>query len=250
MSEAESGKLYTLTEVSSRSKISMPTLQRYKKLYQDRIPSVGAGRSQRYPEEALAVFLELKQENIGRRGRPRGSTKKRAAAKKAAPAAQAPAKRGRRKKAAAKAAPKSGGNLLTLTQISKSTGISYPTLLRYVKSHLRAIPHQGQGRARRFLPEAVEVFNRLRQESGRGRGRPPKKAAAVAKRRGPGRPRKAAAAAAAPAKRRGRPPASASEAAVKGRLAELEKSHKQLERKLSKLEKELGKPLRFTLKRK
>lgn len=249
MSEAEPGKLYTLTDVSARTKISMPTLQRYKKLYQDRIPSVGAGRSQRYPEEALAVFLELKQENIGRRGRPRGSTKKRAA-KRAARATKPPAKRGRRKKAAgkAKAAAKSADNLLTLTQVAKKTSISYPTLLRYVKSHLKQIPHKGQGRARRFHPDAVDVFKRLRKESGRGRGRPPKKAAA--KRRGPGRPRKAAAAAAAPAKRRGRPPASASEAALKGRLASLEKSHKQLERKLARFEKELSKPVRFTLKRK
>lgn len=249
MSEAESGKLHTLTEVSNLTKISMPTLQRYKKLYQARIPSVGAGRSQRYPEEALAVFLELKQENIGRRGRPRGSTKKRAA-KKPVRAAKAPAraKRGRPKKVAAKAAAKPAEKLLTLTEIAHTTGISYPTLLRYVKSHLKEIPHRGQGRARRFLPAAVEVFKRLRKESGRGRGRPPKKAA-VAKRRGPGRPRKAAVAAA-PAKRRGRPPASVSEAALKGRLAELEKSQKQLERKLAKFEKELSKPFRVTLKRK
>ena len=55
MSEDE--VLYTLTEVAQKTKISMPTLQRYKKLYQDRIPSHGKGRSQRYPEEALEVFL-------------------------------------------------------------------------------------------------------------------------------------------------------------------------------------------------
>ena len=34
---AEGGKLYTLSEISQRTGISMPTLQRYKKLYQDRI---------------------------------------------------------------------------------------------------------------------------------------------------------------------------------------------------------------------
>ena len=58
MAETESpdSKLYTLSEISSKTGISMPTLQRYKKLYQDRIPSEGQGRKQRYPESALPVF--------------------------------------------------------------------------------------------------------------------------------------------------------------------------------------------------
>src|SRR5262245_14120942 len=64
-------KLYTLSEISQRTGISMPTLQRYKKTYQDRIPSVGQGRKQRYPENALPVFDEIKNENAGKRGRPR-----------------------------------------------------------------------------------------------------------------------------------------------------------------------------------
>ncbi|HYO12020.1 MAG TPA: helix-turn-helix domain-containing protein, partial [Thermoanaerobaculia bacterium] len=82
-------KLYTLSEISQRTGISMPTLQRYKKLYQSRIPAVGKGRKQRYPESALPVFDEIKNENAGRRGRPR---KDAAAARPAAPAAR---KRGR-----------------------------------------------------------------------------------------------------------------------------------------------------------
>ena len=57
-------KLLTLTEVANRTKISMPTLQRYKKLYQDRIPSEGAGRKQRYPKSAIPVFLELKKDEL------------------------------------------------------------------------------------------------------------------------------------------------------------------------------------------
>ncbi|HXO26786.1 MAG TPA: hypothetical protein VOA80_05555, partial [Thermoanaerobaculia bacterium] len=61
-------KLFTLSEISQRTGISMPTLQRYKKTYQDRLPSVGAGRKQRYPEHALPVFAELRSENAGRRG--------------------------------------------------------------------------------------------------------------------------------------------------------------------------------------
>jgi hypothetical protein len=281
-------KLFTLSEISQRTGISMPTLQRYKKTYQDRLPSVGAGRKQRYPEHALPVFAELRSENAGRRGRPRknaaagaasgakGATAKRrpgrpagtraaggrrrvarrgrparpaasastTAARAAKPARGAaktgrrpgrprkvqpatPARRGRppgrpRKAAAAArrgtgrvgrppgrvgrppgsgrgaAARRAAGRsktegLLTLTQISKTTKISYPTLVRYVRLYSNRLPHEGKGRARRFYPEAVDVFRSLRQESGRGgrragggrraapgtarRGRPPKAAA-------------------------------------------------------------------------
>ena len=52
-------KLYTLSEISQKTGISMPTLQRYKKLYQERLPSSGQGRKQRYPESALPVFDDL-----------------------------------------------------------------------------------------------------------------------------------------------------------------------------------------------
>ncbi len=239
MSEAESGQLLTLTEVSKRTNVSMPTLQRYKKLYQDRIPSVGTGRSQRYPEEALDVFLQLKQENIGKRGRPRKSESAKKRAKKAA-------KRGRPKKRAAakrkkrRAAAKKSGNLLTLTEIARRTDISYPTLLRYTKSHLDEIPHEGEGRSRRFKPGAVKVFQRLRSQSSRGRKRG-STAKPVKKRRG--RPPKKAG-------RRGRPPKSAADAAVTARLKELEKTNKQLERKIAKLEKTLHKPFKVVLQRK
>ena len=63
--------LLTLSEVSKRTKISMPTLQRYKKEYQGRIPSVGKDRKQRYPVEALEVVQAIKQENLAKRGRRR-----------------------------------------------------------------------------------------------------------------------------------------------------------------------------------
>jgi len=201
-------KLFTLSEVSQRSGISMPTLQRYKKLYQGRIPSVGSGRKQRYPEEALPVFDEIKNENVGRRGRPRKDASAPAAARRPAaapakrgrkPAAAAAkpargrrggrtvevprpaARRGRPPKAAAAAAPARGrgraassgsGKLMTLTQISEQTGISYPTLVRYVRLYSDRLPHEGKGRGRRFYPQAVEVFRQIRSESGRG-GRKP-----------------------------------------------------------------------------
>ncbi len=223
-------KLYTLSEISQQTSISMPTLQRYKKMYQDRIPSVGKGRKQRYPESALPVFDEIKTENAGKRGRPRkdasapraerpAASKRRPgrparATKAAAPAAKrgrkaaaaaAPvaAKRGRKAAAAptgrrpGRPAKKSSGTsgLLTLTQISEMTGISYPTLVRYVRMHADRLPSEGKGRARRFYQQAVDVFRQLRSESGRGgrkKGSGAAKKAATGRGRGPGRPAAAA----------------------------------------------------------
>jgi hypothetical protein len=89
-------RLMTLTEVAKRTKMSMPTLQKYKKRHGDRIPSVGKGRTQRYPEESLPVFNQLREENLARRGRPRKDGS-------AAPAG--PRRRGRPRWAAPGAAP-------------------------------------------------------------------------------------------------------------------------------------------------
>ena len=171
-------ELLTLSEVSKRTGISMPTLQRYKKEYQRRIPSEGKGRKQRYPESALPVFEELKRESIARRGRPRkgGAAKRKAGAK--ATGSKPGGRRWRKPAAAAGGGGKQG--LLTLTEIGKRTGISYPTLTRYAELHAKQIPHEGTGRSRRYHPEAVEVFTKLRSQSGRGRK-------AGGKRRGTGR---------------------------------------------------------------
>lgn len=265
MAESESqGRLYTLSEISTKTGISMPTLQRYKKMYQDRIPAEGSGRKQRYPESALPVFDEIRNENLGRRGRPRkdpnaprperatGSTRGRKAAAKAAKGAakkEAPA-RGRGRQAAAskrqaapaaaarggrgrgrKAAAAGGGrgNLMTLTQISEQTGISYPTLVRYVRMHADRLPHEGKGRGRRFYPEAVGVFRQLREESGRG-GRKP----AAAKR---GRP--AASAARGRAASSGRGGRGGEDAGVLQRLRAIEKSHLDLEKRFRDIAKSL-----------
>jgi len=253
-------KLYTLSEISQKTGISMPTLQRYKKTYQDRIPSEGQGRKQRYPENALPVFDEIKNENAGKRGRPRknpdapraerpaaskrrgrppGAAKKTggrkaAAAPRGAAAKRATGGRGRKAAAAAPAAParrgrpagrktagraqKSGG-LLTLTQISETTGISYPTLVRYVRVHGDRLPSEGKGRARRFYPQAVDVFRQLRQESGRG-GRK-KGSGAAAKSTGRGRGRAAASAST----------GEALSGAIAQRLKQLEKTQQSLEKK-------------------
>jgi predicted DNA-binding transcriptional regulator AlpA len=281
MAEAESqrqdgDKLYTLSEISQRTGISMPTLQRYKKTYQDRIPSVGQGRKQRYPENALPVFDEIKNENAGKRGRPRkdasaprperataskrrpgrpakstASAGNRAGGRKAASSPRGAAKTastGRRpgrppKRAvggaggAQKSAQKPGsGNLLTLTQISETTGISYPTLVRYVRMHADRLPHEGKGRARRFYPQAVDVFRQLRSESGRG-GRKPGSGAG----RGTGRPGRPPGRPAASKGGRGRAAAASSEpsGAFAQRLKQIEKTQQNLEKKLRGLVKNI-----------
>jgi predicted DNA-binding transcriptional regulator AlpA len=354
-------KLFTLSEISQRTGISMPTLQRYKKTYQDRIPSAGTGRKQRYPEHALPVFEELRRENASKRGRPRKNasavpaTRRKPAAKRpagrprggrrrpragAAPGdsvrgaaakrrpgrprgAAAKRRPGRPRGAAAKrrpgrprgaaraAAPRSarrgpraaagaarpgrprkaagarglrrgvgrppgrglrrapgrpaapgrpgrrpgprpgngrrrplsgrrraaaGGRrgktqgLLTLTEISKTTGISYPTLVRYVRLYSDRLPHAGKGRARRFYPEAVGEFRSLRQESGRGGRRPGRGAARRAGARRAG------------AARRGRPPKAAAgtvtgrlEKVLARRIRDLEKFQRAVEKRLGDL---------------
>lgn len=286
---ASSDRYFTLSEVSQKTGISMPTLQRYKKLYQNRIPSQGKGRKQRYPESALPVFDELRNENAGRRGRPRkdasssNGTKstaargrgrtaakatkpaakpakaaassrgaaagRKAGSKRGAAAAAAPAPRGRaaagrkpagrtasagrataargaatrgaatRGAAAGRGAARGGrrggsGNLLTLTQISETTGISYPTLVRYVRMHADRLPSEGTGRARRFYPQAVEVFRQLRQESGRG-----------GRKKGSGSTRGAAAASTGTGR-------GGNDAAVNQRLRTLEKQQQDLEKRM------------------
>lgn len=281
------GKLYTLTEVSKRTKISMPTLQRYKKMFNERIPSSGDGRSQRYPEGAIEIFNQLKVENSKKRGRPRKNAAAGggAAPQRAPKASKAPA----RSSAAAEETVEPG--MLSLKEIEDQTGISYPTLLRYLKTSLKRIPHKGSGRGRRFPQESVAVFKTLKEESRRGRkagsgkasaapkpapaprGRPPKQreaaeAPAPAARqeksgRGPGRP-PAAAAPAPPAmpKRRGRPPknpaavapSSSSQQApadsgLANQIRDLGKTIAALQKQVNRLEVEMQKPFKVVLKR-
>lgn len=130
----------TLRQVRERTGISLPTLYRYKREYRDRIPAVGEGRLQRFLVPALRVFEQIKRENLAKRGKYL----------------------------------RTPTNQISLAEIARRTHIAYPTLLRYVKDHLQDIPHQGTGYKRRFLPEAVAVFQRLRRET--RRGRPPAKA--------------------------------------------------------------------------
>lgn len=212
-STKKSAKLYTLTQIGKMASVSMPTLQKYKRIYQDRIPSVGEGRKQRYPREAVAVLRQLKKENLAKRGRPPKSTAK---AKSVGTTRRASTKKARVK---AKSA-----DLLTLTEISRLTSISYPTVSRYVQLFLDRIPHVGSGRIRRFPADAVEVFRQLRSESR------------------PGRPPKSGAKKPAPALRRG------SDRALGERLRKLEQAQAELAKQVSSMVKLLKKPLQVTIK--
>ena len=208
--------LYTLTEVSEKTGISMPTLQRYKKNYQNRIPSVGKGRTQRYPENALEVFEEIKRENIKRRGRPPKSGSKKGG--------------GRPKAKKTQAASEKSGDLLPLTQIAEETGISYPTLVRYVKLHGDRIPSEGEGRSRRYHPEAVQVFQEIRSESSRGRK----------KKSGGGGGGGGA---------RAQTRSGEGGGDIGKRVESLEKAQASLEKQIRELIKQVKKPLKVTIKR-
>ncbi len=226
--------LLTLSSISGQTGISYPTLQRYVKLFGDRIPHEGEGRKRRYHPDSVAVFRQLRAE----------SKPGRKAKAKPAKAPKAPA---RKRKAPAKAAPKSAPapKLLTLTAIGKQTGISGPTLQRYIKLHLDRIPHEGEGRKRRYRPEAVAVFNEIRSQSKRGRkpkaaGPPKAKAARPPKpKKAPAPPRRRKAPAPkAPASRTGSERARAS---VEARLA-------ALEAQVSQVLKKLEEPITITLR--
>lgn len=207
--------LYTLTEVKEKTGISLPTLQKYKKLHQDRIPSVGEGRTQRYPAAALAVFAQLKTENLKKRGRPRKHVQDRRAS-------------------SATVSEPSGDELLTLKQITERTGISYPTLARYAKTSLARLPHIGKGRKRRYRPEAVGVFRTLYEESRRGRRR------------------KAQPSTPSPKNARRVVRASTGTSDLRSTIDQLKtltKAQRDLERRVAKLQKEIQRPFKITLRR-
>jgi DNA-binding transcriptional MerR regulator len=220
---ARKKQLLTLSEVSKRTGISMPTLQRYKKSYQSRIPSEGEGRSQRYPKEALAVFEQLKKESLARRGRPRRSSSGKATAA------------AKRKKAARKTAKRATGggdsSLISLSEIGRRTGISYPTLVNYVKRHLSRIPHSGTGRKRRFPVEAVAVFRELRAQSK------------------PGRPRKNAAPASASAGRKGGVrKATVTDRRLQAQVRDLERAQREISKQLDAVLAILKQPVQVTIR--
>lgn len=220
-------KLLTLSEVSKRTGISMPTLQKYKKQHADQIPSEGEGRKQRYYVESLDVFRRLKEEGLKRRGRKAGSSQGKKKKAKTSKKRSSTKKKTSRKKSKSSKSKGGESDLLSLQQIMRETGISYPTLLRYVKLYLDQIPHVGSGRTRRYKPEAVEVFRELRANS--KRGRKPKSASA--------------------AKRGSSRAASSGDRDLSKRIAQLERAHTSLEKQLADLVKVLRAPMTVTVRR-
>lgn len=192
-------KLITLSEVSKRADVSMPTLQKYLKQHADQIPWEGEGRRRRYPTETIDIVRSLKKAGLEARGRSRnGKSKTRP--------------------------PKSSDGLLSLKKIQEMTGISYPTLLRYVRLHSDRLPSVGSGRTRRYLPKAVPVFQELRANSRRGSA--PAKAKTSAAPAGNARLRQ-----------------------LDGRLARLEKNQAALQQEIRELVRVLKRPVKITVNR-
>ncbi len=293
---AEEPRLFSLVEVAQETGIAMPILLRYKREHPERIPASGSGSQQRFPEEAFQIFRQIQREEAENRDLPRrggfgllslprvrraqgpepeeeAATEAPAAPALAAPSATrravpapAPARKpaapepSRRAPAAAKAEVASGAAKLTLGDIAAELGVPYPTLARYSNQHEDRIPHVGSGRNRRFPPEAVEAFRRIRAESRPGRPpkvRPQPEAAAP-------QPSPRPAPTPAPAPTRTAPPvrqaAQASPAApaavretarddddLSRRIASLERSQQALEQEIRSLVEALARPVTATL---
>jgi excisionase family DNA binding protein len=207
----------TLREVSRATGIPMPTLLRYKREQPKRVPSSGSGSQQRFPEAAVAAFLEIHGEenpSLPQRGRRIGGLLSLTRQKRDVPP---PVGRRLPPKPQAEGAPAKPAaptvKLMTLREISEITGVAYPTIARYAAHNGKRIPHVGTGRNRRFPPEAVEVFRSIRKES--RRGRPPKNKVAS-------------------------PTVLAEMAALTERIAMLERSQAQLEEQIRSLLAETG----------
>ena len=209
------GELLTLNELARRAGVSLATAHRYRRQHGDLLPARGEGRSRRYLLSAVEALRTLvarkKRERHGAGGRPPASGK--AAAKRASARTSTPAATARR--------PRGNASLLSLRKISQSTGISYPTLLRYLARHGQSIPQVGSGRLRRFPPEAVPVFVSLREH----RGRLARQEEVAARGRKGGDPH------------------------LLRRLQALEEAHAELTRKMRRLQRMLDRPWRVTLNR-
>lgn len=67
--------------------------------------------------------------------------------------------------------PEEVGELLTLSAVSRKTGIPKSTLRRYQKRYPKDIPSVVRGRERRYPDEAVAAFEKIRKESPRRSGK-------------------------------------------------------------------------------
>lgn len=64
----------------------------------------------------------------------------------------------------------SAGATLTLANIETLTGLKYVTLQRYAQQYGDRLPHEGDGRNRKYYPEAVEEFRKIKEENQTKRG--------------------------------------------------------------------------------
>jgi len=287
-------RTFSLMEVAQETGIAMPILLRYKREFPDQIPSEGSGSQQRFPEEAFTIFTELhrkeaEQRDLPRRGgfgllslprmrrdreapppkqsKPEAADDAKAADDRreesvpsATPAAASAASGPDTAEPVASsapeppAAPATGAATLTLKAISDELGIAYPTIARYATKHEERIPHVGEGRKRRFPPEAIDVFRQIRKES--KPGRPPKAKSAKKRAAAAASPRaqRSATTSSAPTAKamastaRAAAPAGAPEALMQ-RIEQLERHQNQLEAMVRSLREELDRPLTAVVER-
>lgn len=125
--KSASKKLLTRIELARRARVGESTLHGYLRRYPGRIPA----RGRRFPESAIAVVRQIRNENLRRKRKQRQG-------------------------------------YYTLKDISRLTGISQTTLQKYQKEHGGEIPSEGQGRRRMYPRESIRLFRRYRQMSRRG----------------------------------------------------------------------------------
>jgi hypothetical protein len=284
----EGSRTYSLVEVAQKTGIPMPILLRYKREQPNRVPSFGSGSQQRFPEEAFDAFLGIQREEGEGRELPRRGgfgllslPKLRRRPAPVEPEAEAPAVaptagpeavpsiaaraggggKGRGRKQGAKggggrrtsgrgsaSGSEGGEGFLTLGDVGERLGIPYPTVARYASQFEDRIPHEGKGRARRFPPAALEVFERIRRESKPGRPRKreapgPRALRPVAPAARPTVAAPARPAAAAPSTGPGR----SGDDALARRIESLERSQQILEDEIRDLLSRLGRPVTATV---
>lgn len=255
-------RMFSLMEVAQETGIAMPILLRYKREHPNRIPSSGSGAQQRFPEKAFAIFQQIHDEEMSEREAPRRGgfgllslprvkrsreqpedpPKRRPEAPAAEESTAQPAET-TPEPASGATAPTTGEATLTLKDISETLGIAYPTVARYATKFPDRIPHEGEGRRRRFPPEAIEVFRQIRKESKPGR---PPKSKSKAKPKAEPAPESATG----PAPRRPAPAPSADfgaeargDADLLRRVDLLERHQEQLETMVRALREEVERPL-------
>ncbi len=72
--------LYTLTEMSEKTGISLASLSKYLRDHPDRIPSQPVGKMRKFPSQAVDAFRRIKMENLGRRAGGRRQVQRQKAA--------------------------------------------------------------------------------------------------------------------------------------------------------------------------